>query len=204
MIFTVEYTVIGDVIGSRDVADREHLHQVLASALREVNQTRDPLRALRITVGDEFQGSFGDLTQAMAAVLDVRVAMLPEYDIRHGIGWGEVSTIDAADGIEDGPGWWTAREAIVEAESLAAAPATGSVRTRFVGPSAGVVNAALNCRDHLVGSMSAASLRILAGLRDGLSQRTLAEELGISASAVSQRVRRDGIGVIVLSERSQS
>ena len=55
--------------------------------------------------------------------------------------------------------------------------------------------AALDCLDFMVGSMSTTSREILGGLLHGLGQRDVADRLGISPSAVSQRVRRDGIGV---------
>jgi hypothetical protein len=60
------------------------------------------------------------------------------------------------------------------------------------------VNAALLCRDHLVGSLSDRSLRLLRGLMDPhTTQGRLAAAEGISASAVSQRVRTDGLGVVL-------
>ena len=63
------------------------------------------------------------------------------------------------------------------------------------------VNAALLCRDHLVGSLSERSVRLLRGLMDPhTTQSELATLEGISASAVSQRVRADGIGVVLAAE----
>ena len=60
------------------------------------------------------------------------------------------------------------------------------------------VNAALLCQDHLVGSLSDRSIRLLRGLMDPLTtQSELAAREGISPSAVSQRVRADGIGVVL-------
>jgi DNA-binding NarL/FixJ family response regulator len=59
------------------------------------------------------------------------------------------------------------------------------------------VNASLVLRDHLVGGLSERSLSVLRGLLAGESQRDLAGVLGISPSAVSQRVRADGLGAIV-------
>ena len=66
---------------------------------------------------------------------------------------------------------------------------------------ADAVNAALLCRDHLVGSLSDRSVRLLRGLMDPhTTQSELATLEGISASAVSQRVRADGIGVVLAAE----
>ena len=52
-------------------------------------------------------------------------------------------------------------------------------------------------RDELVTGLSERSLSVLRGLLAGTTQRDLAEELGISPSAVSQRVRADGLGTIL-------
>ena len=52
-------------------------------------------------------------------------------------------------------------------------------------------------RDHLVSGLSERSLSVLRGLLVGESQRDLAEALGISPSAVSQRVRADGLAAII-------
>ena len=66
---------------------------------------------------------------------------------------------------------------------------------------ADAVNAALLCRDHLVGSLSQRSIRLLRGLMDPhTTQSELATLEGISASAVSQRVRADGIGAVLAAE----
>jgi hypothetical protein len=68
------------------------------------------------------------------------------------------------------------------------------------GPEPGAVNAALICRDQMIGSVSERSLRLLRGVLDGSSQAELAAAEGISASAVSQRMRNDGLAVVVAAD----
>lgn len=198
--------VIGDVVGSRTVADRVALHERLSRVLDEVN-----LRwrtDLRITVGDEYQGTASSLGDATALTLAVRVALLPAYDVRHGIGRGVTAVLDPARAIEDGPGWWAAREAIESVEELEASALTRAARTAYrpVGQdpadaAAPAVGAALLARDELVGRLDERSLSVLRGLLAGRTQRELADQEGVSASAVSQRVRRDGLGVVVTMSR---
>ena len=60
-----------------------------------------------------------------------------------------------------------------------------------------MVNSILLLRDVLVTGLSDRSVSVLRGLLAGKTQRDLAEELGISPSAVSQRVRADGLGTIL-------
>jgi hypothetical protein len=197
--------VIGDVVSSRTASDRRHLHHVVERTLATVDERVPALRELRVTVGDEFQGTYGTLGAALRAALLVRLEMLPEVDVRVGIGRGEVTVLDADRGVEDGPGWWSAREAVEAAESAAERAATRWARTAYRSadpdPVQEAVNAALLCQDHLVGSLSERSVRLLRGLMEPqTTQLELAEREGISASAVSQRVRADGIGTVLAAQ----
>ncbi|WP_392542396.1 SatD family protein [Oryzobacter telluris] len=199
---TSRVVLIGDVVDSRGAANRRALHRAVEKALVGVNAVVPALGELRVTVGDEFQGSYGTLGAALDAALRVRLELLPRIDTRFGIGRGAVTMLDAARGIEDGPGWWSAREAIEAAEDTAGRSPTRTVRTAVRAaaddPSLDAVNAALVCRDHLVGSLSERSLRLLRGLMNPhTTQSELATLEGISASAVSQRVRADGIGAVL-------
>ncbi|QCR71668.1 RNA polymerase subunit sigma-70 [Mycobacterium avium subsp. hominissuis] len=197
-------TVIGDVVGSRRAADRPALHRRVAAALREVaGGAIDPPA---FTVGDEFQGSYPSVGAAIDAALTVRLLLAPEIDVRFGLGWGAVTVLDAAAGIQDGPGWWTARAAIQQTAHAQRQPGLALVRTTFraddgTRADADAVNAALICRDHLLGSLDERSLRIVRGLMTGRSKRELAAAEGISPSAVSQRAGRDGLDLIVLASQ---
>jgi SatD family (SatD) len=197
-------TLIGDVIGSRRAADRGSLHRKLAAALRGVaGAAIDPPE---FTVGDEFQGSYPRVGLAIDAALSLRMAVSPDIDVRFGIGWGSVTILDARTGIQDGPGWWAAREAIEWTASVQRQPGLALVRTSFrvLGEDrsdADAINAALICRDHLVGSLDDRSLRIVKGLLNNQTKKDLAAAEGISASAVSQRAGRDGLDLIVLASQ---
>jgi hypothetical protein len=217
--------VIGDVVGSRTSADRAALHARLTALLAEANQRLEPLVPLRITVGDEYQGCFATVGEALHATLWLRLQVAPEIHLRHGIGWGGVTVLADQPRVEDGPGWWAAREAIEAVKRLESRPATRHLRTAYRradadrdastesapevdphvdaatdGPDPDAVNAALMCRDQMVGSVSQRSLRLLRGTLDGRTQAELATDEGISASAVSQRVRHDGLAVVLAAD----
>ncbi len=197
-------TVIGDVVGSRTVIDRARVHRLLNEALRGVAD--DAIDPPAFTVGDEFQGAFASVGQAIDAALTLRLAVAPDIDVRFGIGWGAVTMLDEATGIQDGPGWWAAREAIEWTASTQRQPGLALVRTSFrvTGDSRAdvdAVNAALICRDHLLGSLDDRSTRIVKALLDNQTKKDIAAAEGISPSAVSQRASRDGLDLIVLSSR---
>lgn len=199
--------LIGDVVGSRSAPDRAALHEQLAGLLEAANARLEPPVPLRITVGDEFQGGFATVGEALHATLWLRLAGLPQIDLRHGVGWGSIAVLAAEPRVEDGPGWWAAREAIEAVKQAESRAATRQLRTAYrrapedaegAGPDA--INAALICRDQMVGSVSARSLRLLRGTLAGRSQAELAVDEGVSASAVSQRVRHDGLAVVVAAD----
>lgn len=190
-------TLIGDVVSSRAARDRGALHAALADAVARVNEGLAPVTPLRITVGDEYQGCFATRGQALRATLRLRLELAEHADVRHGIGWGDVTVLGESPRVEDGPGWWSAREAIESVEQAQARAVSRRLRTAYRGPDAAVVNAALVGRDELLGDLDARSLSVLSGMLAGMSQQQIADRLEVSPSAVSQRVRRDGLGAIL-------
>jgi hypothetical protein len=183
-------TVHGDLIASRTRSDRAALHGRFAAALEQINADHEPVVPLRIQVGDEFQGRFATRGAALGAVLRLRLLLAPDVECRYGVGWGPLTVLDPRTGVEDGPGWWLARDAID------AVHASRERRTAYRGPDQELIEAVLLGRDALLARLDARSVRILQGLLEGVSQRDLAEELGVSASAISQRVRHDDLAAL--------
>lgn len=189
-------TLIGDVVASRTASDRRGLHTRLVAALERVNEAILPVQPLRVTVGDEFQGAWDTRGGAVHAALLVRLTLLPEVETRFGLGHGEVSALSEDGSVQDGPGWWLAREAITTAKAEeATGPDTPVVRTRWreEAPFGPALDAALRHRDLLLGALDERSLRLLLGLLEGRTQRSMAEDEGISPTAVSRRVRHHAL-----------
>jgi hypothetical protein len=128
-------------------------------------------------------------------------------DVRQGLGWGPVEVLGEEPRIEDGPGWWAARAAVIAVEEDAERAGHRRRRTAYrvadgyAGPDPAAVNAALVLRDEMVGGLSDRSLGVLRGLLSGRTQREIAAKQDVSPSAVSQRVRHDGLAALVASER---
>ena len=195
--------LLGDLVGSRTAADRRALHERLSKALATVQRQVPSLDPPSIQAGDEVQSSYSTVGEALHAAFLLRIELAPETDIRFGIGWGRVEMLDAERRTQDGPAWWQARAAIETVEARAQHPGTRNARFCYraspdgEGPNEAALEAALLCRDHLLGSLDNRSMRILGGLVAGRSKTEIARAEDISTSAVSQRAQRDGLDVIV-------
>jgi hypothetical protein len=191
---------IVDLVGSRRQPDRRAAQRALDWALERVNALAPGLEPLAPTVGDECQGVYPDLASALRAGLLLRLALPGDLDCRAGLGVGSVQAVGAGPygRVQDGPAWWAARDAIVEAKRRESGRHR-SLRTWYlVGEDAQdavpaeVVNAYLLCRDQLVGAMNERARRILAGVLEGRSQVQIAQDEQVSQSAVSQALQRSG------------
>ncbi|QNN54534.1 SatD family protein [Nocardioides mesophilus] len=194
----VLYTLIGDLVGSRALPDRGAAQGALAEALVGANAVMCPVQPLEATVGDEFQGGFSHLADAARASLLVRLTLLPVVDTRCGLGHGETSVYDETRTplLQDGPGWWAARDAIDALASGRSHRRTWFVERQGSQDRAGAVNAFLTCRDQLVERLNDRGLRMLRLALLGLSQKQIAEAEDVWPSAVSQQFSR-GVGAIV-------
>jgi hypothetical protein len=182
------FAMIGDVVGSRTLPDRAGAQARIVAALRDVEGMVPGSQPLQVTVGDEFQGAYESLADATRAALLVRLTLLPEVDVRCGIGFGEATVYDGSRTplLQDGPAWWAARDAL---DSMAPARRAG-VRTWYVGPDAAMANAHLLCRDALVDRLNERGWRMLRLSLSGVNQQRIAELEGVSKSAVSQQFAR--------------
>lgn len=177
--------------------------------LGEVNDLLMPLVPLEPTIGDEFQASFDSIATAVRASLLIRLALLDAapVDSRYGLGIGPVEALEGNRRMsQDGPGWWSAREAIVSAKQIAEAQHTSFVRTylcahssRWTGEAA-ALNAHLHCRDAIVDRMRPVGRSRLYGLMLGLSQSEIADRAGTTQGAVSQSLARSGAFAIVAAQ----
>ena len=116
--------VIGDLVASRRVeGERARLHDDVTGALDAVNRGLESIQPLTPTLGDEFQGVYADLASALRACLLVRLHLKGRVDVRFGVGWGGILQLEADREAlgQDGPAWWSAREAIEELRETARA-----------------------------------------------------------------------------------
>lgn len=182
--------LLGDIVASRH-SDRKAAHASLLSAIEETNTRVCALHPLRVTVGDEFQGVYRSLGDALNASYELRNLLYPGLDIRFGLGGGDIQIIDETLGIQDGSGWHLAREAIEEAWRLGNSAATAGIRTSIRderGIANGLAEASAQLIDACLYALGDGPRRSLRAIYDGLDNQSSAKLLGVSPSANSQRV----------------
>lgn len=196
-----------DMVGSRRLADRASAQRELDAAIARVEEDLPlAVRPLTPTVGDEQQGVYPHLDAALAALLLLQLALSDGVQCRFGLGIGSVGVVPSASGgIPEGPGWWAARAAIDTVHALQRRTVP-SARTWVLAAdeeplaqheAARRANAYLLARDQLVGAMSERARRLTYGRCLRVTQRDLAEQEGITQSAVSQTLATSGAAAVV-------
>ncbi|UJP10672.1 SatD family protein [Microbacterium sp. KUDC0406] len=198
--------VIADIVGSRRLQDRAAAQQQLDDTIARV-EARHPLalRPLRPTVGDEQQGVYTRLEDALISLLLVQLALPDGVEFRFGLGIGEVRALSSAHGeLSDGTGWYAARDAIESVQErerampgirswIVGAPGQDEVMPSVIAAS----NAYLLLRDETVSRMSGRERRLTLGRMEGLSQQDLAEQEGVTQPSVSKALRGSGATVLI-------
>ena len=188
------FAVLGDVVRSRDHADQLELLGRLETELDWVN-AQLPVEAILqpfgVTIGDEFQGAFGNLETALRAVLLVQLRLASTVRTRFGIGHGEIQfaeTIEQPLG-QSGNAWWSARHSIDSVKRLEdGREAYRSCAFESIDPRlGGAVQAFLVLRDRVFADLDERDMAIALGITLGEPQKQIAERLGIDPAAVTRR-----------------
>jgi len=112
--------VIGDLVGSKSIDNRQAVQEKLLDTLSDVNSIfKNSLYAgFIVTTGDEFQALAMDLKSAYELTIEIKHRLDP-YPVRFGIGRGSLNVFpnnrEYAIGF-DGEAFWRAREAIQVSE----------------------------------------------------------------------------------------
>ncbi|MER7796158.1 SatD family protein [Microbacterium sp. NPDC096154] len=193
--------VIADIIASRAADDRDAVQRGIEQAAREVERVmRRARQDWWPTVGDEFQAVYDTIEDALVATLFLQLALPDGVACRFGIGVGDIVPVESAlaEQIQDGPGWWAAREAVGRAHDLdkGRLPGVRSWLTVHESEAAamrereGLVNAYLLLRDQVVADMNPRARRATFDSWRGLQQKEIAAREGITQAAVSQAINK--------------
>lgn len=192
---SIGFAVLVDIVRSREMENPERDLERIESTLAAVNDSVVAAQPLEPTIGDEFQGAYGSIYQALLATTLVRLTLPDSIECRFGIGYGEYTEIgESRIGlVQHGPAWWTARAAIDHARALEYGDSPW-LRSWFESegrfPETELVNSVLVCRDELISGLSANSRHVVAGAMSGLTQAEIAQHLDISQPAVSKSLKR--------------
>lgn len=190
-----------DVVESRGHVDQQRLLDGVARAAEHWLVEVGAARSSGPTVGDEVQALYDDAATGlcMRDVARLRLALRVDppstrpVDLRAGFGVGEVGSheVDADAPAQSGPAWWAARDALEHVTRRRNGwPVLG---WWYDGPDAAAVRAALIGLESLWNGFDGVDLRAAAGLLDGRTAATLADELGLSPSTLSERLHGHGV-----------
>lgn len=177
--------VIGDVVGSRRVADRSQLQQKLGGALTAINQrfAASVAASFVMTIGDEFQGLLSSADGLIQLLAQLNAAVHP-VELRLGIGIGGLTTPLRPEAVGmDGPCFHRARTAIERARDRGTPVEVEASERHAVFEVYSLLFGRL--RDHWTDRQR--QVHYLAA--SGMEGKAIAQRLGISPSAVSQHLR---------------
>lgn len=107
--------IIGDIIDSKKINNRNEVQQKLKQILNEINQLYDPIISANfmISLGDEFQGLLNTQEDTFEIINYIEMNMFPTK-IRFGIGVGTIDTdINKNNSLEiAGPAYYNSRKCI--------------------------------------------------------------------------------------------
>lgn len=189
--------LIGDVVASRRVADREGLQRELKAALARVNRRAGRALAapLSLTAGDEIQGLFREPAAVVDAVVEVADAVFPARLV-HGLGFGALETdLGPEPALLDGPCLHRAREALAEARAESA----WLVSQGLGQPEDVVVTALFRLLGELRSRWTEIQAQHVAHAR-GRSQKEVAERLGKAESTISESLKAAGFQAVLAGE----
>lgn len=203
-----------DIVGSRGLADRSGAQAAIERAVavahaalpHTVLRDTGATRPLAPTVGDELQGVYAGVRDALAVVLVTRLALPDGVECRFGIGLGAIVAVPSVAGeLSEGPAWWAARAAI-DAVHERARRAQPALRVRVQAAlgaadddAVALANAYASSMDELLAGAGGRARRLVLGRILGRTQRELAEAEGITQSAVSQGLQAAGAAGILAS-----
>lgn len=190
--------IIGDIVESKRTEQRDSLQHLFVEVLDIANQTTAPSTTLRITRGDEFEGSYETVAAAWAATLRLRLLMRERgEDLWLSVAWGEVTAFPGSENaaIQDGPAWWAARDALTELKQSSRQRVPENRRTVFTvdHPSRSLLQAASDLRDEVISRLDQSDAAITLGLMGGTTQASIAERLEVTPGVVSRRAHRNGL-----------
>ena len=195
--------IIGDIIDSKKIKNRAEVQSTMIKTFQEVNQECSGLIVSKftLTIGDEFQALLKparDVWQLLD-LLAVRISA----PFRLGLGYGEIRTqIDPDQSLgADGEAFWRARDAI---QTVHVQNWNGRCHVLFKGGHAKqdtLLNSLILAAETIKAQWTHSQAELFGALMKAdiyhvdFNQKSIAEELGLSESALSKRLTASNIKV---------
>lgn len=196
--------LIGDVIESKEIQNRDQVQQQLRAIMQKVNVQYAEwiVSKFTITTGDEFQALLSHQAPFLRMMDEILLAFRP-YQIRFGFGVGEMKTaIDNELSIgADGPAYWYAREAIDFVHEKNDYGMTQAAIGYKNAQAVQELNHFLAMSEYIRNSWVSSQMELLATLLDNniyqedFEHQLIATKLQINPSALSKRLKGSGIKV---------
>lgn len=187
--------LIGDIVRSREIGNRDEFQKKLESQLRSVNkEAQHLLSPYTVTLGDEFQAVYAKADRLFNDIWKIMMGLYPQK-VRFALGVGTLTTpVNPKRAIGmDGPAFHHARMGItklketsylikIEAENF---------------PRLDLLNNSLYLISQTVSGWSLNRLQVLNGLLSGQSPKKIADSLGISTVAIYKNIKAGSLDVII-------
>lgn len=183
------FVIIGDMVQSREIRERQKVQEAFQQALQRVQQEyeRGIVSPLTLTIGDEFQAVLNKADRFFFMINRLE-EYLPEIRFRYGLGVGTISTTlnrQAAIGM-DGPAFHFARQALEQARQYQRRIVFACTQSKVTKR----IDLLFHWIDVVTSTWSKEKRRILRLSQLRLTQKAIAEAIGISQPAVSQHIRQ--------------
>jgi hypothetical protein len=188
--------LIGDFVQSRNLANRAEVQRDFVAVCAELNKERDRLglvSPLTITLGDEFQAVFGDVSRLWECIVRIEASMEP-VAIRFAVGLGTITTDiqhDTALGM-DGPAFHAARAAMEHLKK-------GDARYRLggLGQDEAFINATLELIAHNRVKWRTPRVVTLANVLQGKTVKEISQVTRSTEQAVYRNIRDGELEAII-------
>lgn len=194
--------IIGDIVDSRKIKNRDDIQKKLLSILKEINiDFKNNIAAkFLITLGDEFQGLLNDANNLLKIIDTIKFKMYP-IKIRFGVGIGSIDTnINSEMALgADGPAFHYARAMVEKIRKINKIKSKSLINTDIILDANNNDNVINLINDNLSLCYELEEkwtdkqrLLIEEMLFTNKTQRELAEEFKIAQSSVQRRLKTSG------------
>jgi len=185
--------IIGDLVASRKLADRNFVQKNLRDVLKKINKTADSLSPYTITLGDEFQAVLQDSSTIFTDAAAIMFALHP-VKVRFSFGIGTIATsinTKLAIGM-DGEAFHNARKGIEEIKG------TGYCFnvTGITSENSNMIRKSLFLISNLISHWNKNQLRIFFELCMDNKVKNISKLLHISEQAVYKSIKKEEMHLV--------